>query len=387
MRKSNLTIHFLLPCIALAATLAGCSRSVSPQGITASLDNLATLRQGTSKRISSFDRTGGNRDTINIGKDQTKDLAVIQGAGVIRHIWFTVLSGDPMVMRDLTLRMYWDGAQDPCVESPLGDFFGVGHGAVSSYSCAVLNMSASEFHGPKAGINCYFPMPFSNCARITLSSEGKGGGILYYQIDYDVLPSIPEDMGRFHAWWNRNTTPSSSTLNAAPALPDGKRDKHNLTDKHNYLIADIEGRGHYVGCNLSIESRGFGWWGEGDDMFMVDGLKWPPDLHGTGSEDYFGHAWGMQKENAFPFNGVSYHKEFNRPYGVGDKITSYRYHIADPVVFQKSLRVTIEHGGAYHPNDRADDMTSVAYWYQTHPHKTLPPFPPVEERQPLADPK
>jgi hypothetical protein len=124
-----------------------------------------------------------------------------------------------------------------------------------------------------------------------------------------------------------------------------------------------------------------GWWGEGDDMFMIDGQKWPPDMHGTGSEDYFSHAWGMQVQNAYIYNGVSYHKPGTfRNYN--ERITVYRYHIPDPVIFHESLRVSIEHG---HANKRSDDYSSVAYWYQTLPHKPFPPIPPVEQRLPRPD--
>ena len=119
-------------------------------------------------------------------------------------------------------------------------------------------------------------------------------------------------------------------------------------------------------------------------MFMVDGEKWPPDLHGTGSEDYFGHAWGMQVQNAFLYNGVSYHKKGTEPGQINERITVYRYHVNDPVIFQRSLRVSIEHG---HANDRCDDYSSTAYWYQTLPHKRFPKFPKVEGRLPRPDAK
>jgi len=119
-------------------------------------------------------------------------------------------------------------------------------------------------------------------------------------------------------------------------------------------------------------------------MFMVDGEKWPPDLHGTGSEDYFGHAWGMQKQNAFLYNGVSYHKEGTKPGEINERITVYRYHINDPIIFTKSLRASIEHG---HANDRSDDYSSTAYWYQTLPHKRFPKFPKAADRLPRPDAK
>jgi hypothetical protein len=134
---------------------------------------------------------------------------------------------------------------------------------------------------------------------------------------------------------------------------------------------------------MSIHNLYGGWWGEGDDMFMVDGCKWPPDLHGTGSEDYFSHAWGMQVQNAFIYNGVSCNKPGDWA-GINQRITAYRYHINEPVIFQKSIRTSIEHG---HANDRCDDYSSTAYWYQTLPHRRFPSLLKVSDRLPRPDVK
>ncbi len=339
------------------------------------LDHLATARPGRSKRISSWDTSGRNRDYWTIPAGQTVTLADIKGPGVIRHIWFTIGAQDPLYLRKSVLRMYWDNQDHPSVEAPVGDFFGVGHSKVASYSCAVLNMSANPGQDRAAAMNCYFPMPFESRAVITVQNEGETEiRSWYFYIDYDELDTLPPDQLRFHAWWRReNPCPQPRHLGEDPEV--------NLSDKDNYLILEAEGRGHYVGCNLSVHNLYGGWWGEGDDMIMVDGEKWPPDLHGTGSEDYFGHAWGMQPQNAFLYNGVSYHKpgDFR---GYNERITVYRYHICDPIVFQKSIRVSIEHG---HANDRCDDYSSTAYWYQTLPSKPFPPFPKVEDRLPRED--
>jgi len=335
--------------------------------------------------VSSFDRTGRNRDAIQVPVGATATLADIPGSGIIRHIWVTIAIGgkgwdigDPLYMRKITLRMYWDGMDHPSVEVPIGDFFGVGHAAVNSFNTAVMNMSHISFCGERAALNCYWPMPFSNGAKITIHNECDYEIVaFYYYIDYDILPTPPDNMGRFHAWWNRNN-PCRKPKHI------GDDPDVNLSDKDNYLIADIRGRGHFVGCNLSIHNLYGGWWGEGDDMFMVDGDKWPPDLHGTGSEDYFSHAWGMQVQNAFLYNGVSYHKKGSEPGAINERITVYRYHVNDPVVFHKSLRASIEHG---HANDRCDDYSSTAYWYQTLPHKRFPKYPKVEDRLPRPDVK
>jgi len=339
------------------------------------LDHLSRLRDGRTRRVSSWDTTGRNHDAWGVEAGETKVLADLSGTGVIRHIWFTVGAEDPLYLRQCVLRMYWDGQSHPSVEAPVGDFFGVGHSKVTSFSCAVLNMSANAGQDRHAAMNCYFPMPFASGARITVQNEGdKPVGAWYFYIDYDQLDSLPADQARFHAHWRRsNVCPRPTRQGSDPEV--------NLTDRDNYLILETTGRGHYVGCNLSVHNLYGGWWGEGDDMFMIDGEKWPPDLHGTGSEDYFSHAWGMQPQNAFIYNGVSYQKP-GSTHGFNERITVYRYHIPDPVIFHQSLRVSIEHG---HANDRCDDYSSTAYWYQTLPGPAFPPFPAVSDRLPRAD--
>ncbi len=340
------------------------------------LADLSRAREGRSKRISSFDRTGGNADALRIPAGKTAKLADIRGAGVIRHIWVTIsCRQDPLYLRKLVLRMYWDGSEHPNVEAPIGDFFGVGHAAVSSYQCAAFHMSANVGSEHNAAMNCYLPMPFAKRALITVENECEVPvEAFYYYVDYDELDALPEDELRFHAQWRRENP-------CRPPKHQGSDPNINLSDRDNYLILEARGRGHYVGCNLSIHNLYGGWWGEGDDMFMVDGQKWPPDLHGTGSEDYFSHAWGMQVQNAFLYNGVSYHKP-GRHHSINERITVYRFHINEPVIFHKSLRFSIEHG---HANDRCDDYSSTAYWYQTLPHKRFPAFPKVEDRLPRED--
>jgi D-arabinan exo alpha-(1,3)/(1,5)-arabinofuranosidase (non-reducing end) len=339
------------------------------------LDNLARAREGCSKRISSWDRSGRNRDSWPVEVGETRVLAEMSGPGVIRHIWFTIASEDPLYLRKCVLRMYWDGQAHPSVETPVGDFFGVGHSKVTSYSCAVFNMSANPGNDRHAAMNCYFPMPYRSGARITVENQGKTVVRSFYSyVDYDELDHLDADQLRFHAWWRReNPCPPPAALQSE----DGQV---NLSDADNYLLLEAEGRGHFVGANLSVHNLLGGWWGEGDDMVMIDGQKWPPDLHGTGTEDWFNQAWGSQPKNAFPYNGVSYDNGLHNAYN--ERITVYRYHVADPILFQQSLRVSIEHG---HANDRSDDYSSVAYWYQTLPSRPFPPLLPVEARLPRPD--
>ncbi len=348
------------------------------------LENLPKLREGKSKRISSWDRTGGNADAWTIKPHETKTLAAVKGPGCIRHIWITVNAGDPWYLRTTLLRAYWDGEKSPSIDSPLGDFFGVGHGVVNSYQCAALNMSANLGQNRNGAMNCYFPMPFGKGGRLEVVNESdKPIHSFYFYVDYDELPAPPDDLGRFHAKWRREN-PCDGWVPLEPGKQPEASFKSgqakNLTDAGNYLFLEAKGRGHYVGVNLSIHNLCNGWWGEGDDMIMIDGAKWPPDMHGTGSEDYFSHAWGMQPQNSYIYNGVSYHNGRREQYN--ERITVYRYHLNDPVIFHKSLRVSIEHG---HANTHSNDYSSVAYWYQTEPHYDFAPMLPVQKRLPNPD--
>ena len=314
------------------------------------LENLGRQLDYTSKRISSFDRTGGNNDRISLQPGETAVLAEIQGPAAIHHIWVTI-SAEAFYGRKIILRMYWDGEESPSVEVPIGDFFGVGHGLNRNLSSLPLSCSSEG-----RARNCYWYMPFRRSARITATNEGKNPvGAFYYYIDYREHLALEENTPLFHAQYRQEM----------PCQP-GK----------NYLILDTSGRGHYVGCNLSVLQRSMGWWGEGDDMIYVDGETFP-SLYGTGSEDYFSDAWGMREDENL-FYGCSLQEP---DFQAGSKATVYRFHIPDPIPFKKSIKVTIEHG---HDNDRSDFYSSVAYWYQSEPHKPFPPLPSAEERLPFA---
>jgi len=339
------------------------------------LERLSKMRCGRTKRVSSYDVSGRNRDAWPVAAGETKTLAELAGAGVVRHIWFTIACEDPLYLRKCVLRMYWDGSDQPSVETPVGDFFGVGHSKVSSYSCALMNMSANQGQDMRAAMNCYWPMPYADGARITVENQGEVEvRSWYFYIDYDEQDELAADELRFHSWWNRVNP------NPLPAEPQQDDWSVNLTDRDNYLFVEAEGRGHYCGANLSVHNLLGGWWGEGDDMVMIDGAKWPPDMHGTGSEDWYNQAWGSQPHNAFPYNGVSYHNGIHN--GFNERITVYRYHVADPIIFSESIRVSIEHG---HANDRCDDYSGTAYWYQTLPQRPFPELLPVEARLPRPD--
>lgn len=334
-----------------------------PPYIIGGLAALPYYRESTSRRVSSYDRTGGNRDYLTIEPWETRVLADIEGTGIIRHIWCTIASDDKYYLRNIVLRMYWDGEPNPSVESPIGDFFGVGHGVAKHFISLPLTMTCDR------GFNSYFPMPFSRRARIEVENQSdKPVRAFYYHIDYEVLPGLDENMLRFHAKWRRENPTE------AKEYPPGVEGK-NLTGEDNYLILEAYGRGKYVGCVISIYGLKPGWWGEGDEMIFVDGEKWPPSIHGTGTEDYIGAAWGFKFEFYGPYHGLPLK---GNPDWTGAS-SMYRFHIEDPIYFRKSIRVTIEHG---HANDRSDDWSSVAYWYQTEPHYEFTKLPPPELRRP-----
>ncbi len=343
--------------LALVITVAAGAQEIGPLG------GLAELRDATSKRASSWDRSGGNADAIPIQPGETATLAEVPGAGSIRHIWVTIASPSNYHLREIVLRMYWDGEAEPSVEAPIGDFFGTGFGAYHSWHSLPITVQGRA-------MNCYFAMPFARGARITATNEGKQPvRSFYYHVDYEQYRDATRvrSQGRFHAQFRR--------ADPTPAVALESSQGKNLTGRDNYRFMEAEGQGHFVGIVLNIQGYSTGWWGEGDDMFFIDGERWPPSLHGTGLEDYFNNAWGFQDEFNYPF--IGYSLKGNRDFT--GMHTMYRFHIQDPVYFHKSLVAGIEHG---HANDRADDYSSVAYWYQTEPHKKLEALPPVGKRMP-----
>jgi len=353
--------------------------------------DLARRKNFCAKRESSYDRSGDNADLISFDSGETKTIAELDGPGAISHIWFTIACEDDLhYLRKLLLRVYWDGAERPGIESPVGDFFNVGHSFSATHSCAAFSTSTADQRlGGRMAMNCWLPMPFREHARVEIANESEADvRSFYYYVDYRQQNALDDDIFYLHAQWKREnpcdgwTGPGSIWHSPAwskrRAGPEGK----NLDGKGNYVVLDAEGEGHFVGCNLSVYNHYRGWWGEGDDMFFVDGQQFPPDLHGTGTEDYFGHAWGMQNNQAL-YHGVSLWAPHN-PSAPGDAAdwvgfwTMYRLHLLDPVPFTKSLVMGIEHG---HANNRSDDWSSVAYWYQNTPeHKQYTAMPPADER-------
>jgi hypothetical protein len=307
-------------------------------------------------------------DFWTVPAGETRVISEMKGAGCIRHIWMTTTHEDNMLRR-LVLRMYWDGEETPSVLCPLGDFFGLGHARATYF--ASLPLQASYL-----GLNCWFPMPYSEGARITVTNDSDRDGFLYFYIDYQEWEKAPEDTGRFHACWRRELVVKKDEQTGENSR--GETQRLNTTGKDNHIILEAEGRGHYVGCCLHIDTNEPGWWGEGDDMFFIDGEPWPPSLHGTGTEDYFCGAWNynrLRETYCTPYYG--YYFKGNADYT--GKHSQYRFHLEDPVYFQRSLLFSIEHG---HANDRQGDWTSTAYWYQTERSKPLPEVGTFEARIP-----
>jgi hypothetical protein len=233
------------------------------------------------------------------------------------------------------------------------------------------------------GLNCWFPMPFYKNARFSIENDCRHELVFYFYIDYEATADLEPGLGQFHAWWNRENPTEGWGEDGDPQIPEVWKIP-NLDGKENYLILEAEGKGQYVGCNLNVDCfrrRKLDWYGEGDDMIFIDGEPWPPRLHGTGTEDYFNTAYSPRQEYNAPYHGVTvYSGTPDWPYK--GKNSLYRFHIEDPIPFEKSIRVTIEHG---HANNLSHDYSSTAYWYQIEPHKPFRPLPPVEERLPRPD--
>lgn len=347
------------------------------------LGGLPYLRQGRARQASSYDRLGGNRDFITLEPGESATLMEAHGAGTIARIWVTTQDwADPNrfkvmrehILRKLLFRAYWDGEENPSVDTPLGDFFGAGFGEYQEYHALTMGMSSGGFY-------CYFPMPYSNGCRIEITNEShESVSHFYYAIQYLELECLDEGIGRFHAKWHRATTESGKP----------------------YTILEATGQGHFSGCILSMEQapwkQGFDFL-EGDEQIYIDGESFP-SIHGTGTEDYFNGGWYfINGPFAAPYHGLILKDEMR------SRVIAYRFHIADPIPFQQSIRVDMEHGGPNadtlavansggNPVDFKNidwqgandtpgcDYSSVAFWYQAEPHGNFAPMPSVDRRIP-----
>jgi len=333
------------------------TRSISPENFTGEKGKGGMATEGTGKNAArDLGRGWKISPSIRIEPGQTVTLADITGPGAIQHIWMTPTGH----WRFSILRMYWDDQPHPSVECPVGDFFACGwqkYAQVSSLAVCV---------NPGSAFNCYWPMPFRKRAHITITNIADEAMVLYYQIDY-ALGRITDDAACFHAQWRR-TNP--------------------LKYKDVYTIVDnIKGKGHYVGTYMAWGVNNNGWWGEGEIKFYMDGDKDWPTICGTGTEDYFCGSYNFEnqttrqyQEFTTPYSGLCQVIRPDGLYQANQRFGLYRWHITDPIRFERDLRVTIQAlgwhvGGRYLPLQ--DDIASVAFWYQTLPTN---PFPPLPER-------
>lgn len=361
----------------VVALLGSCVPGFAQCGGTSEgmLSGLAKPHDYIQKRVSSYDRTGANADARPIPPGETLTLIDDAGPGAITHVWITIASGETYHLKKLVLRAYWDGEASPSIETPVGDFFGLGLGDYVLYQSVPLAVA------PEKALNSFFPMPFQKHARITVTNEGSEKvNAFYYNIDYQHCNNpLAQDTMYFHAQY-RQATPAkgwtSEWQNNGDPLVDKKT---NLNGEGNYTWLEATGRGHFVGVTMSVLQNQDAWFGEGDDMFFIDGEQ-TPSINGTGTEDYFLGAWDFG-DHAFsyglfgaPVKGIE---------RAGGRYSLYRFHLDSPIPFTKSLKAGIEHG---HANHRSDNFSSVAYWYQTEPHAKFPLLPPVEQRLPRLYP-
>ncbi|MBN2376374.1 MAG: DUF2961 domain-containing protein [Sedimentisphaerales bacterium] len=335
------------------------SRSISPENFTGAKGKggMATLAEGSAAHAARELGQGWKVNPyVKIKPGETFTMAQIDCSGIINHIWLTPAGNYRLGI----IRFYWDDETQPSVEVPVGDFFAAGWGRGNEPKINSLAVCVN----PRSGFNCYWQMPFRKKCKITMENLSDKVFTLYYQVDYTET-TVPDDAAYFHAQFRR--------VNPLP-------------DKDVYTIVDgIRGRGQYVGTYLAHGANSPGWWGEGEIKFYMDGDDKFPTICGTGEEDYFCGSYGyeMRKDPDGIDTYTSFSSLYTGFYQVKNlpRIGQYRWHITDPIRFEKDLKVTIQSlgwqsGGRYLPLQ--DDLASVAYWYQTEPHQQFPKLPDKE---------
>jgi len=338
------------------------TRSISPENFNGEKGKGGMATTGTGANASRDLGKGWKvSPSVVIKAHTTFTVADITGPGAIQHIWMTPTG----VWRYSILRFYWDDETTPSIEVPVGDFFGMGWGKFSQINSLAVCVN------PGSGFNCYWPMPFRKKCRITMENINNEDMVLYYQVDY-TLTDVPKEAAYFHAQFRR-TNP--------------------LPYKQDYVMVDsIVGKGQYVGAYLAYGVHNNGWWGEGEIKFFIDGDKEYPTINGTGTEDYFCGAYDFdtRKKNEAGVEEVNY-TEFSTPYAglhqvikgdghyqIAQRFGLYRWHIKDPIRFEKNLKITLQalgwrDGGRYLPLQ--DDIASTVFWYQLEPHNSFPAVP------------
>jgi hypothetical protein len=356
IRFDGLGMHLgNLPRLSQAKT-----RSISPENFTGEKGMGGMALVGTGKKAAKDLGQGWKiSPSVVIEAGETRELANIQGPGAVQQIWMTPTG----IWRFSILRIFWDDEKSPAVECPVGDFFASGWGRYAQLSSLAVCVN------PGSAFNCYWEMPFRKRCRITLTNMADESMVLYYQINY-TLTEVPEDAAYFHAQFRR--------VNPLPR-------------KEVYTILDhVKGEGHYVGTYMAWGVNNSGWWGEGEIKFYIDGDRDYPTLCGTGTEDYFCGSYNFENKETHqyqvfttPYAGLHQVIKPDGLYASQMRFGMYRWHIMDPVRFEKDLKVTIQalgwkKNGAYLPLQ--DDIASVAYWYQTLPAQ---PFPRLLDRDDL----
>jgi hypothetical protein len=344
-------------------TLSGAkTRSISPENFKGEKGKGGMATTGTGAMAArDLGRPWKISPSVVIKAKTTFTIAEIDSSGCINHIWMTPTGN----WRYSILRFYWDGESTPSVEVPVGDFFGMGWGQYAQLNSLAVCVN------PGSAFNCYWPMPFRKSCRITMENIDEKDMVLYYTVDY-ILTDIPPDAGYFHAQFRR--------VNPNPYKQDV------------VLLDGVKGKGQYVGTYLAWGVHNNSWWGEGEIKFFMDDDGQYPTICGTGTEDYFGGSYDFdtRKKNAAGVLETNY-TEFSTPYSglhqvirgdghyaVQQRFGMYRWHITDPIRFEKNLKVTIQalgwrDGGRYLPLQ--DDIASTVFWYQAEGHAAFPPFP------------
>jgi Protein of unknown function (DUF2961) len=342
------------------------SRSVSPENFTGEKGKAGMATQGTGANAARELGQGWKISPSVVIKSKTVfTVAEINGSGSIQHIWMTPTGN----WRFSIIRFYWDDESTPSVEVPVADFFCMGWNQYAPLRSLPVCVN------PGSAFNCYWPMPFRKKCRITMENISDEDMVLYYQVDY-IETSVPSDAAYFHAQYRKA---------AAVAF------------KENYTLVDsIRGKGQYVGTYMAYSSKNNGWWGEGEIKFYMDGDTRFPTICGTGTEDYFcgSYDFTTRRKNesgaevseytpfGTPYTGLIQVIGGDSHYSVAQRFGLYRWHITDPVRFDKSLKVTIQDlgwwsNGRYRPLQ--DEIATVSFWYQTEPHHPFPAFPSRDE--------
>lgn len=336
------------------------TRSISPENLTGAPGNggKATLNEGVSANAAKDLGAGWKVNPfVWIDGGKTITIAEINGPGAIQHIWMTPTGN----WRFTILRFYWDDEKEPSVEVPVGDFFGMGWGEYAQLNSLAVTVN------PGSAFNCYWVMPFKKKCKITMENLAKDRMNVYYQIDY-TLTDVPADAGYFHAQFRRSN-PTKGSLYT--------------------LVDSIRGKGQYVGTYLAWGVNNNGWWGEGEIKFYIDGDNAYPTINGTGTEDYFCGSYNFEnqkthqyQEFSTAYSGLPQVIRPNGVYNSQQRFGMYRWHIMDPIRFDKGLKVTIQDlgwrsEGRYLPQQ--SDISSVVYWYQQEPHAKFPKLPSKDE--------